>query len=73
VRYQATISWSEHVPSRRDNIGDLILNIFTLTGVLLLFCLAAGLAFGGIRLFAQRYLKSWVGDEALIRLRIDDR
>jgi hypothetical protein len=73
VRYQATISWSEHVPSRRDNIGDLILNIFTLTGVLLLFCLAAGLAFGGIRLFAQRYLKRWVGDEALIRLRIDDR
>ncbi len=61
MRYQATITWSEYVPSRRDNIGDLILNIFTLTGVLLLFCAAAGLAFGGFKVFARRYLKRWVG------------
>ena len=73
VSYQATISWSEYVPSQRDNIGDLLLNIFTLTGILLLFCLAAGLAFGGLKVFARRYLKRWVGDDAMIRLRLDDR
>lgn len=73
VRYQATIAWSQYVPSRRDNIGDLILNIFTLTGILLLFCLTAGLAFGGFRVFARRYLKRWVGDDAMIRLRLEGR
>jgi hypothetical protein len=73
VRYQATITWNEYVPSARDNIGNLILNIFRLTGVLLLFCLTAGMAFGGFRLFARRYLKRWVDDEAMIRLHLDDR
>jgi hypothetical protein len=73
VRYQATISWSEYVPTARDNIGDLLLNIFRLTGVLLVFCAGAGLAFGGIRLFAQRYLKRWIGDEPMIRLHLEDR
>jgi hypothetical protein len=73
VRYQATITWSQYVPSRRDNIGDLILNVFTLTGVLLLFCTAAGLVFGGFKVFARRYLKRWGGDEAMIQLNIDDR
>ena len=32
----------------RDNIGDLIVNAFTLIGVLLAFATVAGLAFGGL-------------------------
>src|SRR6266849_2609312 len=54
VRYQASISWSQYVPSRRDNIGDLIINAFILIGVLLAFSTAAGLAFGGLRLLTKR-------------------
>jgi hypothetical protein len=54
VRYQASISWSQYVPSRRDNIGDLIVNAFILIGVLLVFSTVAGLAFGGFRLLRRR-------------------
>jgi hypothetical protein len=70
VNYQATISWTQHVPTRRDNIGELILGIFSLAGVLLLFCLGAGLAYGGFRVFRRRYLKRWDYDETLITLNI---
>jgi hypothetical protein len=73
VTYQATITWNEYVPTARDNIGNLVVNIFTLTGVLLLFCATAGLVFGGFKVFARRYLKRWGGDEAMIRLRLDER
>jgi len=54
VKYQATISWSQYVPSRRDNIGDLVINAFILIGVLLAFSVVAGLAFGGLRALSRR-------------------
>jgi len=54
VRYQASISWSQYVPSRRDNIGNLVINAFILIGVLLAFSTVAGLAFGGFRVLARR-------------------
>ena len=57
VRYQASISWSQYVPSRRDNIGDLIINAFILIGFLLAFSTVAGLAFGGFRLLKRRSRK----------------
>ena len=71
VRYQASISWSQYVPTRRDNIGDLIINAFILIGVLLAFSTAAGLAFGGFRLLARR---SKLGDpDAMIVLHLHDQ
>jgi hypothetical protein len=54
VRYQATVTRSEYVPTRRDNIGNLVLGAFELTGVLLLFAVVAGLAVGGVRAFLRR-------------------
>jgi len=54
VKYQASITWSEYVPSRRDNIGNLVINAFILIGVLLAFSTVAGLAFGGLRVLARR-------------------
>jgi hypothetical protein len=72
VNYQATVSWSHTTPSRRENVGELILGIFTLAGVLLLFCLGAGLAFGGLRVVRQRYFKSWASDETMITLNINE-
>jgi hypothetical protein len=71
VRYQASISWSQYVPSRRDNIGDLVINAFILIGVLLAFSTTAGLAFGGLRLLAKRSRK---GDpDAMIVLHLHDQ
>ena len=57
VRYQAAISWDQYVPSRRDNIGDLIVNAFIMIGVLLAFSTVAGFAFGGFRILARRIRK----------------
>jgi hypothetical protein len=54
VRYHASISWDQYVPSRRDNIGDLVINAFILIGVLLAFSTVAGLAYGGLRLMLRR-------------------
>ena len=54
VRYQASISWDQYVPSRRDNIGNLIINAFILIGVLLAFSTVAGVAFGGLRVLMRR-------------------
>jgi hypothetical protein len=71
VNYQATISWNQYVPTRRDNIGDLILGIFSLAGVLLLFCLGAGIAYGGFRVIRRRYFKRWALDESMITLNIN--
>jgi hypothetical protein len=57
VRYQAAISWDQYVPSRRDNIGDLIINAFIMIGILLAFSTVAGFAFGGFRVMARRLRK----------------
>ncbi len=69
VRYEATIALSQYVPTRRDNIGDLILNIFLLVGILLIFCTIAGLAVGGLRTLSRR---SNAG-EPMIMLHLEDR
>jgi len=54
IRYQAEITWSERMPTRRDNIGDLIINIFILIGILLVFCIIASFAFGGFMIWRRK-------------------
>ena len=49
VRYEAAVTLSEYVPTRRDNIGNLVINAFVLIGILLTFSLVAGLFVGGFR------------------------
>lgn len=72
IRYAPTITLDEHVPGARDNIGNLVINIFKLTGLLLVFCLVAGLSFGGFRTLVRRMGPG--GDaEAMITLHLSDR
>ena len=71
IRYQASISWSEYVPSRRDNIGNLIINAFILIGVLLAFSTVAGVALGGYRVVARRSRKE--EPESMTVLHLHDR
>ncbi len=71
VRYQAAISWDQYVPSRRDNIGDLIINAFIMIGILLAFSTVAGLAFGGFRVLARRIRKE--DRDAMTVLHLGDR
>jgi hypothetical protein len=69
VRYEATITMSERVPTARDNVADLILNIFLLIGILLAIFLVTGLAFG----FVRRWLGWGTPDEPMILLHLNDR
>jgi hypothetical protein len=72
VRYEPSITWSERVPTRRDNIGDLVVNAFELIAILLAFCVVAGLSYGGI-LSLRRRSGPAGGAEAVISLHLMDR
>ena len=48
--------------SKRDNIGNLIVGVFALTGVILLFSLIFGVFFGGIRILMNRLFPGRVFD-----------
>ncbi len=69
VRYQAEITRDEYVPTRRDNPGVLILNIFILIGILGLFAIVSGLAFGGVRVLRRKTRKG-EEPEAMITLHL---
>jgi hypothetical protein len=70
VRYNANLTMDEYVPTRRDNIGVLIINAFELIGILLVFCAVAGLSFGGWRVFRRR---KGAEPDAVITLHLVDR
>ena len=72
IRYQATITRDEYVPTRRDNMGDLLLNICILIGLLLALMLVAGLIMGGGKAIRRRLGKG-VEEEAVITLHLQNR
>jgi hypothetical protein len=63
VNYEAQVTWNEATSvSKRDNIGNLIIGIFGLIGILLLFGVIFGVFFGGIRVLVKRYFPDSVFD-----------
>jgi hypothetical protein len=72
VQYRADITMQEHIPTRRDNIGNLVINIFILTGILLIFCVVAGLGVGGFKLLRRRG-KDGADADAMITLHLEGR
>jgi uncharacterized protein DUF6599 len=57
VNYEADVTWNENTyTGKKNNLGNLILNIFLLCAILMAFSAVAGLAFGGIRIFFNRIL-----------------
>jgi len=55
VNYDADVTWNQPTKlNPRDNIGNLIVGIFMLIGVLLLVSLILGFAFGGVRVIAKK-------------------
>jgi hypothetical protein len=54
VKYQASVTLDQWVPSHKDNIGNLVINAFILIGILLGFSIVSGVAFGAMRAFLHR-------------------
>jgi hypothetical protein len=63
VNYEAEVTWDEATSlSRRDNIGNLILAVFALIGIILLISIIFGVFFGGIRILVKRFFPDKVFD-----------
>jgi len=63
VNYEAEVTWNEATSmAKRDNIGNLLVAVFGLIGILLVFGLIFGVFFGGIRLLLTRYLPGTMFD-----------
>jgi len=63
VNYEAEVTWSEATSlSKRDNIGNLILAVFALIGIILLISIIFGVFFGGIRIMVKRFFPDKVFD-----------
>jgi hypothetical protein len=70
VRYQAEVTRNQYVPTKRDNMGDLLLNICILIGLLAGFAVVSGLLVGGLRV-AMRALRKGEEPEAMITLHLE--
>jgi hypothetical protein len=72
VRFQAAITTGQPPASKKDNFGDLLLNLAILIGIVVVFCVLSGLVFGGIRHIMRRGGPSGDG-ETVISLHLRDQ
>jgi hypothetical protein len=57
VNYEADVTWNENTYfDKRNNIGNLVWNALILCGILMVFALVVGVAFGGLRVLVQRII-----------------
>ncbi|HMK29011.1 MAG TPA: DUF6599 family protein [Terriglobales bacterium] len=74
VNYDADITWNENTFfSRRNNVGNLLVNIIVLIAILLGMAIVVGIAFGGIRILAKRLFPDRIFDrsESVEIIRLD--
>ncbi|MBI1954915.1 MAG: hypothetical protein HYS38_00815 [Acidobacteria bacterium] len=77
IQYESSVVWNEYVPSPRENVGNLIVNVFLLAGIILFISLVAGISFGGFRVLAKKFLPFPIFDRPsyaeLIQLHLTDK
>jgi hypothetical protein len=62
VNYDADVTWNENTDFKNNNVGTLVWNALILAGILMLFALVIGFAFGGFRLLMSRLYPERVFD-----------
>jgi len=63
VNYDAEVTWNENTfLGKKNNVGNLILNIFLLVGILMGIAFLIGIAFGGVRVLLRRIYPGRVFD-----------
>lgn len=73
VKYETNITWNEKVPQNEvRNTARLVLNIFEFSGILILFCLTAGLLIGGLR-YLSRKMHKGEDPQAMITLHLEGK
>lgn len=70
VQFEGQITRNEYVPTARDNMGNLLLNICILIGILAAFALLSGLLFGGMK-YLLRIVRRGPEPEAMITLHLE--
>jgi len=72
VNYRATITLSEGIPKEEGGVGEMLIAIFSLTGLLLLFALVVGLLMAGFRLVGRKWMGKSSSDPMTL-LHLEDR
>jgi hypothetical protein len=74
VNYEASVTINEPMPLvlRPETAAQMLLSIITLAGIVLGFCLASGLLFGGFRVIARRFGYTDAGT-AMTTLHLSDK
>ncbi len=75
VNYEADVTWNQATRlTRNNNLGSLLVNVVLLLSALLAVSLAAGVAFGGVRLLARKFFPDRLFDRTqdveIIRLNL---
>ena len=78
VTYDADVTWNQNTFfDKKNNIGNLIVNVILLCGILVGLMLVAGMAFGGLRIAIRRLFPGQLIDRPeqveFISLHLDDR
>lgn len=72
VNYRASIMMNEPTKEIIENPGDMLIAIFQMIGYVLIFCIAAGLAYAGIRRLKRRIFGGSETGEPMIVLGLRD-
>ncbi len=74
INYDASVTINEPMPLvlRPETAAKMLLSIITLAGIVLGFCLASGLLFGGLRVIARRFGYTDAGT-AMTTLHLSDK
>jgi hypothetical protein len=77
INYEADVTWSEPTYNgKRDNIGNLIVNILYLSFILIFFMFVISIAIGGVRLLEHKFFpareQARAQEAEFIRLKLND-
>ena len=74
VHYEASVTWNENTYfDKKNNVANLLVNIILLCIIIGAISLAAGLAFGGVRVLIRRYVSGESQAQEFISLSLSER
>ncbi len=69
VNYEADVTWNKNTYfSRKDDPGNLLVNVIYLSAIIGAFSIVSGIAFGGIRILARRFFPDKIFDRPEMEL-----